>query len=423
MESRLAPAVDLVLTTVSSSPICMDLPFSLVRDISPPRVLKRRGTSEARLPVPHTEALYDVKNDPTLAAVEAGKAKIEDHLTYFEKHLAKVTRRTAPEVSRLSIDDYASLYKNNNHQHGHHFVIHQHNHPRAGVHYDLRLQFSATSSISWALPKGLPGDPNSKQLGRMAIETRVHNLWNNLIESASLKTGSLLIWDTGTYSILPRHQNEQDISSLQTTDDESDVDVRERGQLRNGEHENEKLIRAFESHHIRLRLHGTRLPKNYTITLRLPSNNDVSKAPASRRRKRGPIVHTSRRPSNTLESNSDSNSDPNPQPTPLDTDSEDDVLTRRHNAYPGSHNTVGSIHQRRWFVLLDRRSSGFVINEIGTWVQRRLQDGEVAEGFERFVVRGRDWERSVVTGRLAAEVQSDEGCGEFVGRGGWVGIG
>jgi hypothetical protein len=402
----------------------MDLPFSLVRDISPPRALKRRKLSEVSSPVPHTEALYDAKNGPTLAAVEAGKAKIEDHLTYFKKHLTKASRRTTPEVPRLPVDDFANLYKNNNHQHGHHFVIHQHNHPKAGVHYDLRLQFSASSSVSWALPKGLPGDPNSKQLGRMAIETRVHNLWNNLIESASLKTGSLLIWDTGTYSVLPRHPDKKEMPSPQTTDDESDVDVKEYGQLGNGEHENEKLIQAFKSHHIRLRLHGTRLPKNYTITLRLPSNNDVSKGPAARRRKRRPVVPRSRKLSNTPESDSDSNSnsDPNPQSTPLDTDSEEDTLTRHHNAYPGSHNTISSIHQRRWFVLLDRRSSGFVIDESGTWVRRRLQDGEVAGGFERFVVRGRDWERSVVTGRLAAEVQSDEGCREFVGRGGWVGI-
>jgi hypothetical protein len=31
--------------------------------------------------------------------------------------------------------------------------------------------------MSFAVPKGLPGNPNSKSLGRMAIETRVHNLW------------------------------------------------------------------------------------------------------------------------------------------------------------------------------------------------------------------------------------------------------
>ena len=46
-----------------------------------------------------------------------------------------------------------------------------------GVHYDLRLQFSESSSISFAIPYGLPGNPNSLRPNRMAIETRVHNLW------------------------------------------------------------------------------------------------------------------------------------------------------------------------------------------------------------------------------------------------------
>jgi hypothetical protein len=42
---------------------------------------------------------------------------------------------------------------------------------------DLRLQFSETSAISFAIPYGVPGNPNSKRQVRMGIETRVHNLW------------------------------------------------------------------------------------------------------------------------------------------------------------------------------------------------------------------------------------------------------
>ena len=367
--------------------------------------------------------------------MEAGRAKIEDHLTYFKHHLAKAARDTSQDVPRLSINDFAFLYKNNQHQHGHHLVIHQHNHLRAGVHYDLRLQFSATSSVSWAFPKGLPGNSNSRQLGRMAIETRVHNLWNNLIESASTKTGSLLIWDTGTYTILSRKKDEKEMPSPQTTDDESDLDERKTPVTRNGEHENEKLISAFKSRHVRLRLHGTRLPKNYTITLRLPPNNDITKEPAARRRRSKPIAR-SRRPSHA------SGSDCDTAPTPLtdsrrastttsrvdqeddaddlDTHTEEDALTRQQNAYPGSTNSIGSIHQRRWFVLLDRASSGFVC-ENGRWSRRVLPNGDLG-GFEPFVVRGREHERSVVTGRLARDVESDEGCEGYVGRGGWKSI-
>ncbi|KAF9698747.1 hypothetical protein EKO04_003146 [Ascochyta lentis] len=417
----------------------MDLPSSLSRDISPPRAIKRRRKLETLSAVPLTEPDHSADEDPTLAAVEAGRAKIEDHLTYFKRHLSKASRSTTPDVPKLSIVDFASLYKNNEHQHGHHFVIHQHNHPRAGVHYDLRLQFSATSSVSWALPKGLPGNPNSRQLGRMAIETRVHNLWNNLIESASLKTGSLLIWDTGTYSVLPRKKDTKEIPSPQTTDAESDAEESMASGYRNGMHENEKLIEAFKSRHIRLRLHGTRLPKDYTITLRLPSNNDAYKKPVARRRKSKPAAR-SRRPSHASDSDPDTaptlltdpqrtstaktattlNIDIDVEDPDLDTDTDEDALTRSQNAYPGSHNTIGSAHQRRWFLLLDRERSGFE-SARGKWTRRLLPSGELG-GFEPFVVRGRDVERSVVTGRLARDVERDEGCEGYVGRGGWKSI-
>jgi hypothetical protein len=106
----------------------------------------------------------------------------------------------------------------------------------------------------------------------------------------------------------------------------------------------------------------------------------------------------------------------------IDTDEEEDASTRMSNAYPGSINSIGSIHQRRWFMSLDRQSSGFVLSksgsEKGTWVR-----GEDGGGFKPFYVRGKEFERSVVTGRLAREVESDEGVVGFVGRARWVGIG
>lgn len=406
----------------------MDLLPSLSRDISPPLASKKRKVLKISLkdnpPALQTNSHYDTNNDPALAAVEAGRAKIEDHLTYFKHHLAKASKDITVEGPRLSIGEFAALYRNNQHRHGHHFVVHQHNHPRAGVHYDLRLQFSATSSVSWALPKGLPGNPNSRQLGRMAIETRVHTLWNNLIESASMKTGSLLIWDTGTYTVLPRQKDELELPSPQTTDDESDVDEGMTTKARDGKHENEKLFESFRSRHIRLRLHGNRLPKDYTITMRLPSNNNISQRPAARRRENKPTAR-SRRPSHTSDSDNAPpttvNVDQDEVPVDdLDTDSEEDAQTRTQNAYPGSHNTIGSIHQRRWFALLDRQSSGFE-SVGGKWTRRLLPNGEQG-GFEPFVVRGREVEKSVVTGRLARDVESDEGCWGYVGRGGWKSI-
>lgn len=379
----------------------------------------------------NNETTQDV--EPKLAAIEAGKAKIDDHLTYFTKRLSKASRQTAPIVARLTREDFAALYDGNDHDHGNHFVVHQHNHPRAGVHYDLRLQFSKSSSISFALPKGLPGNPNSRSIGRMAIETRVHNYWNHLIESASSKTGSLLIWDTGTYEVLPRKtasSNRNGIPSLQTTDDDSDgsdspspaAPTKLNNKCGGPGHENEKLIAAFQTRYIRLRLHGTRLPDNYTVILRLPTNEIIKRPTARRKSRKGAKTQQ-------IENPSDSENEEQLQPQEqgdeedLDTDTDEDAQTRATNAYPGSQNTIGSVHQRHWSLQLDRQNSGFVLDRSessgskGTWVRGR--DGG---GFEAFIVRGRDHERSVVTGRLAKEVESDEGVEGYVGRAGWVGI-
>lgn len=152
----------------------MSQPSSLHRRVSPPPLKRKRTgevTEEERKPV------LNIESSPTLAAIEAGEAVVEDHLDYFAKHLEKARRPVAADAPRLSIAEFSELYKRNQHDHGHHFVVHQHNHPIAGVHYDLRLQFSKTSSGSWAIPYGLPGNPNSMRQGRMAVETRVHNLW------------------------------------------------------------------------------------------------------------------------------------------------------------------------------------------------------------------------------------------------------
>jgi len=153
--------------------LTMSPPSSLFRTVSPPPVSrrKRRRTSEK---IGETSVQDEgCSTSPSLAAIESGEA----HLDYFSKHLSKVCRPVTNRIPRLSIDDFVNLYKRNQHPHGHHFVVHQHNHPIAGVHYDLRLQFSETSCISFAIPYGLPGNPNSKKSRRMAVETRVHNLW------------------------------------------------------------------------------------------------------------------------------------------------------------------------------------------------------------------------------------------------------
>jgi hypothetical protein len=98
-----------------------------------------------------------------------------------------------------------------------------------------------------------------------------------------------------------------------------------------------------------------------------------------------------------------------------------------NNAYPGSTNTIGSIHQRRWFATLDRVNSGFVPEhdkaKAGSgkkrWVRKRNVRTGQELGFEPFYVRGPEVERSVVTGRLGKDVFEDEGVKDFVPRRGW----
>ena len=110
----------------------MDIPSSLRRTVSPPPRGRKKdervrdGDKDPRVP--------GVKAEPSLAAVEAGEAKIRDHLAYFSDHLRAASRPIVKASKRLSIDDFADLYRRNQHPHGRHFVVHQHNHPVAGVH-------------------------------------------------------------------------------------------------------------------------------------------------------------------------------------------------------------------------------------------------------------------------------------------------
>lgn len=148
---------------------------------------------------------------PTTAAIEAGNAHIDDHVTHFSTHLSKYLMKP-PSPPPLSIDAYAALYSANaNNPRGAHFVIHQHDHPIAGTHYDLRLQINETSSASWAIMYGLPGDPNSLRLNRNATETRIHSLWvrhSNLSLSTPHVSHPVLTYCCRTTSLklLPRKQ-------------------------------------------------------------------------------------------------------------------------------------------------------------------------------------------------------------------------
>ncbi|KAF2834298.1 hypothetical protein M501DRAFT_1001295 [Patellaria atrata CBS 101060] len=253
-------------------------------------------------------------------------------------------------------------------------------------------------------------------------------MWNHLIESASHATGSLLIWDTGEYSIVTKEQpkgpetDEEDLESTQGDDPD-------------GVPEHEKLIAAFKQGSIRIRLRGSRLPQNYTISLRLStlSKNQANfpkrHTPRKRHRKEG-VIPPPTGAEDTVDSDSDLGtrsprilSSPNlTSSSPLNTSagiadasedsSEETSIIRTNNAYTGATNSIGSIHRRQWFLTLDKANSGFV--EVRTASGKKWTGG-----FEPFVVGGAEVERSVVTGRLCKDIMADEGVMGFVSRKNW----
>ena len=77
------------------------------------------------------------------------------------------------------------------------FVIQQHDATR--LHWDLRLEHEGVL-LSWALPRGLPWDP---QRNHLAVHTEDHPLeyltFEGDIPDGSYGAGNMTVWDTGTY--------------------------------------------------------------------------------------------------------------------------------------------------------------------------------------------------------------------------------
>ncbi|KAJ6442908.1 Protein STB2 [Purpureocillium lavendulum] len=442
---------------------------------------------------------------PSAAAIESGATIITDHLAHFAADISSHVLQSPPLRPPLSISSFTTLYKDNEGSpRGAHFVIHQHDHPVAGTHYDLRLQINGSSSASWAIMYGLPGDPNSKRLNRNATETRIHSLWvstavplnsntegrdeakrgimqNHLIETASPHTGSLLIWDTGTYSVLPRrskHAPREDPSLQQHSPERSTSPGATPAT------QQALLEQAFHNRKIRLRLHGSKLPDPYVLNLRLTKSEDASgrakslRTPRSRRRGRTKDTTPQRRQKQQQQQPETSDSeegndkddtaaveagpdggdddahvvppreeaDPAADVSALERELREleDEQVRRSNAYPGAHNSIGSVHQRKWYLSLDRRACGFIERRRdGKTVWQRDEaastsdDGEATGKVDDaemesecqpgrlsfpFYVRGPEYERSVVTGRRGEDILRDEGVTNFIPRKGWTAV-
>ena len=246
----------------------------------------------------------------------------------------------------------------------------------------------------------------------------------------------MLIWDTGEYSILPYRDSPVD------SDEESIADGSGKSTLK----DSEKLHQAFQQRKIRLRLHGTRLPSGYTLAIRADKDHfptEQPKKPARKRRRKDPVSALRQKVETSSSEASDTDlpqlrrkdveslhrtASPPRKAGTVDEDThaaseEESENIRLTNAYTGATNDIGSIHQRKWYLSMDRASSGFVPvrdkrTGTRTWTRKRGRDGTL-QGFERFWVMGRDVERSVVTGRLAKDVMEDEGVEGYIPRGLW----
>ena len=113
---RSSESIDTYVTADSEvSGTADDAPTSLStlhRAVSPPPIHKKPTNSKS-----------------ATAKVEAGEASVEDHVAFFTSKLRATRLPDLPFQTRVCHEDWIELYNRNLNDQGHHFVIHQHDHP------------------------------------------------------------------------------------------------------------------------------------------------------------------------------------------------------------------------------------------------------------------------------------------------------
>ena len=117
-------------------------PTSRLAPISPPPSKRRRilnspnplNPDDPASPSHSSNLVIDDDDVVKPAAVEAGEASVDDHLEYFSRRLSRcVNVSVLGDGALMGFGEWKELYMRNCHERGRHFVVHQHDHPVAGM--------------------------------------------------------------------------------------------------------------------------------------------------------------------------------------------------------------------------------------------------------------------------------------------------